>query len=92
MKIDRTFIEDLDSNPARQRFLEGMLAFTRHVGLRVVAEGIERPGQLQLLRELGVTWAQGYLLGAAGAGVTPSILRVLPVPAAVAVAASASVG
>ena len=35
---------------------------TSALGLDVVAEGIETPGQLQLLSELGCDLAQGYLL------------------------------
>jgi EAL domain-containing protein (putative c-di-GMP-specific phosphodiesterase class I) len=35
----------------------------RHLGLRVVGEGVERPEQLEVLRAVGCDAAQGYLLG-----------------------------
>jgi diguanylate cyclase (GGDEF)-like protein len=78
VKVDRAFVQDIDRDPEAQRYLEGVLAFTRHVGLRVVVEGVERQGQLDQLRRMGCTWVQGYLLGRP---VEAWALPTLPVPA-----------
>jgi len=43
--------------------LEGVMLLMRHLDLRVVGEGVERPGQLEVLREVGCDAVQGYLLG-----------------------------
>jgi diguanylate cyclase len=63
VKLDQTFIADIDTDPASRRLLEGVMLLMRHLGLRVVGEGVERPGQLEVLREVGCDAAQGYLLG-----------------------------
>lgn len=63
VKLDQTFIADIDTDPASRELLEGVMLLMRHLGLRVVGEGVERPGQLKVLREVGCDAAQGYLLG-----------------------------
>ena len=62
VKIDRSFIEQLDSDPRQVRFLRSLLRLGGDLGLQVVAEGVERPAQLDLLQELGCRLVQGYLL------------------------------
>jgi len=61
VKIDRTFVADVDHDDARARFVAGVLAFADHVGLRVVAEGVEREGERDTLTDLGCHLAQGFL-------------------------------
>ncbi|MBV9594392.1 MAG: EAL domain-containing protein [Actinobacteria bacterium] len=67
LKIDQSFIVDIDCEPTAERFAGALLALGRDLGLEVVAEGIERPEQLDVLRRLGFTMAQGYLLCRPGA-------------------------
>jgi EAL domain-containing protein (putative c-di-GMP-specific phosphodiesterase class I) len=62
LKIDRSFIDRLDTDPRQVRFLRSLLRLGTDLGLRVVAEGVERQAQLDLLRELGCRLVQGYLL------------------------------
>jgi diguanylate cyclase (GGDEF)-like protein len=61
LKIDRGFITNIDTDPAAERLVDGILALARSLRLDVVAEGIERPAQAQTLRRLGCDLAQGYL-------------------------------
>lgn len=63
VKLDQTFIADIDTDPASRRLLEGVMLLIGHLGLRVVGEGVERPEQLEVLRAVGCDAAQGYLLG-----------------------------
>ena len=44
VKIDRSFIGDLDRDESRRRFVWGVVAFAQRVGVTVVAEGVERQG------------------------------------------------
>ena len=61
VKIDRSFIADVDQDGARRRFVWGVLAFAEKVGLAVVAEGVEKEAERDALTELGCHRAQGFL-------------------------------
>ncbi len=63
VKIDKAYIADVDTDPDARRFLAAVLAFVRDLGISAVAEGVERSAQADVLRELGVVHAQGYLFG-----------------------------
>ncbi|MGY1807157.1 putative bifunctional diguanylate cyclase/phosphodiesterase [Blastococcus sp. SYSU D00669] len=63
VKIDRSFLERIDTDPPQATLLAAVLRLARDIGLPVVAEGVERPRQLEMLRELGCPLAQGFLLG-----------------------------
>jgi len=61
VKIDRSFVADVDSIDARRRFVAGVLAFADQLGLTVVAEGVEREAERDTLTDLGCHRAQGFL-------------------------------
>ncbi|HKG56931.1 MAG TPA: EAL domain-containing protein, partial [Candidatus Limnocylindrales bacterium] len=63
LKIARDFIVAPDSDPDEWAFAHAIVALGRTLGLTIVAEGIEEPGQLDRLRELGCQLGQGFLLG-----------------------------
>ena len=64
VKIDLRLIRGLDSDPARQAMIAGMVYFSRQTDCALIAEGIETEGERRALRQLGVTFGQGYLFGA----------------------------
>jgi diguanylate cyclase (GGDEF)-like protein/PAS domain S-box-containing protein len=61
LKIDRSFITNLDSDPYDATLVAAVIAIGDALGLRVVAEGVETTEELAALRELGCQYAQGYL-------------------------------
>jgi EAL domain-containing protein (putative c-di-GMP-specific phosphodiesterase class I) len=61
LKIDRSFIDGLGSDPHDSAIVDAILALARALDLAVVAEGVETEQQLQALRSLGCQAAQGYL-------------------------------
>ncbi len=63
LKIDRSFIHDLASDPDDRAIAATIIAMGHRLGLKVVAEGIETPHHLQFLREEGCDEGQGYLFG-----------------------------
>ena len=63
LKIDRVFISGLGRDEGQSRFIHAFLRFGADLGLDVIAEGVERLEQLELLREFGCQRVQGYLLG-----------------------------
>jgi EAL domain-containing protein (putative c-di-GMP-specific phosphodiesterase class I) len=67
VKLDISIIQQVDVDPSRQALVEAMLAFCARVGAVVIAEGVEEPGELVSLLELGVQFAQGWFLARPGA-------------------------
>jgi diguanylate cyclase (GGDEF)-like protein len=63
LKLDREFLAGIDETPAQARLVGGVIQLARTLGVPVIAEGIERPAQLERLLELGGHLGQGYLLG-----------------------------
>ncbi len=66
LKIDRSFIQDVSTNANDAALVEAILAIARSHGMRVVAEGIETPEQLEFLKSRGCEYFQGYMLGRPG--------------------------
>ena len=61
LKIDRSFVSDIDSNESDRIIVETIASLGRKFGLEVIAEGVENEKQLQVIRQLGITHVQGYL-------------------------------
>ena len=66
LKIDVEFIRDAVHNTASRHVIESVISLALAFGLRTVAEGVEDDATLQLLQELHIDFAQGYLLGRPG--------------------------
>ncbi len=62
LKIDRSFVSEIDSNPRDRAISEAIIAMARTMGLRVTAEGIEDEAQLSVLDTQGCHDAQGYFI------------------------------
>lgn len=60
LKIDIEFVRDITDNPASRHVVSAVVALARAFSLQTVAEGVEDAPTLDLLRELGVDFAQGY--------------------------------
>ena len=61
LKIDRSFVENLENIPHNKKIVEATINLAHTLGLEVVAEGIETPEQLTILKNLGCDYGQGYL-------------------------------
>src|SRR5450631_124841 len=62
LKVDRSFVSGQASGAPSVPMLEGILGLASKLSLAVIAEGIEEPDQLDLLRKLGCEMGQGFLL------------------------------
>jgi EAL domain-containing protein (putative c-di-GMP-specific phosphodiesterase class I) len=60
LKIDRSFVARL-GDPRADALVRGLVAISRELGMRTVAEGVETEQQAQILEHYGVQRAQGYL-------------------------------
>jgi len=61
VKIDKTFVQDMEGDMANRALVEAILAMAHSLGLSVVAEGVEALGQANLLQERSCELAQGFL-------------------------------
>ncbi|HSL38313.1 MAG TPA: EAL domain-containing protein, partial [Arthrobacter sp.] len=66
LKIDRSFLAGDAADGPSAALLEGILGLAHKLHLDAIAEGIEDPAQLALLRGLGCRLGQGYLLSRPG--------------------------
>ncbi len=62
LKIDQSFIRDLVDNEDDQAIVRTIISLARSMGLRTIAEGVETPALLAMLRRFGCDAIQGYLL------------------------------
>ena len=62
VKIDRSFVQYLGTGGRRDRMSESLVRFCLSLGVHVVAEGIERPQHVAVLRRLGCPFGQGFLM------------------------------
>lgn len=60
LKIDQSFVSDLSAEGDHSAIVRTILSVAQHLGLKVVAEGVETPEQVRLLDELGCHVHQGY--------------------------------
>ncbi len=63
LKLDRSLVAGIDTDPLRSSLGEAMVGFAEYIGAVVIAQGIETPAELAAVRGLGVAAGQGYLLG-----------------------------
>ena len=87
LKLDQAFIADIERDERGATLLGGVLDLGDRLGLDVVAEGVETPGQLRMLQEMGCRYLQGWLFGrpvdaaelpAVLAGFDPAVLDAVP--------------
>jgi EAL domain-containing protein (putative c-di-GMP-specific phosphodiesterase class I) len=66
IKLDRSLIATIDSDPARRALALSLAQFATRIGSDLVAEGVERSAEMTACYESGIRYAQGYLLGRPG--------------------------
>jgi EAL domain-containing protein (putative c-di-GMP-specific phosphodiesterase class I) len=65
LKVDQTFVRDLESNPRHRAIVRTIIGFAKDLGLLLTAEGIETEGQRAMLQALGCQYGQGFLFAPA---------------------------
>ena len=71
LKIDQSFVRGVTTSSEDAAITSATIAMARQLGLRVVAEGVEEPGQMDFLCRHGCTEYQGFLFSPA---VPPEVL------------------
>ena len=62
LKIDRTFITNMASDGRSRKIVKTIVNLAQELGMSILAEGIEAPEEIEVLRELGCGYGQGFLL------------------------------
>lgn len=63
LKLDRSFVVDMDTNTTHGQIVRAVIGLGHALGLGVIAEGVDRAAQRDLLRAEGCDEAQGFLFG-----------------------------
>lgn len=63
LKVDRSFVHDMESATVRSTLIPEIVAIGRAAGAAVIAEGIENEKQRRAILAMGVEFGQGYLFG-----------------------------
>ena len=77
LKIDQTFVRDLAPHGNAHAVIRAIVTLADALGIETLAEGVEEPAQLAVLREEGCQQIQGYLLSRpiVGGEVAPFIIN-----------------
>jgi diguanylate cyclase (GGDEF)-like protein/PAS domain S-box-containing protein len=63
LKIDGNFVQNVANDPIDRSMVEAIVQIGRAIGIETVAERVETPAVLDTLRQIGVGYAQGFLVG-----------------------------
>ena len=63
VKADKHFVTGIADDPIKTQFLKAIVQIAESCGSQIIAEGIESEADFRLVRELGVAFGQGYLIG-----------------------------
>jgi len=63
LKIDKSFIDALNSDPRALPLIDGIITIAHRLGLQVVAEGVETEEQMEALTSVGCDLVQGFFIG-----------------------------
>ncbi|MDR7285506.1 diguanylate cyclase (GGDEF)-like protein [Pseudomonas corrugata] len=63
LKIDGAYIRSIDVQPDKRLFIDAIFRATNSIDLPLIAEMVETPGELEVIRELGLFGVMGRLIG-----------------------------
>ena len=76
LKFDMQLVRDIDNSHVKREMARALKAFADKIESKIIAEGIERDGERQVIVDLGIDFGQGFLLG------RPAELSTFPLSAA----------
>ncbi|MGB3313206.1 MAG: phosphodiesterase, partial [Albidovulum sp.] len=62
IKIDRSYVTQVDTDPSQQRMVAAVLSMADRLGLQTLAEGVETIGEHAMLSQLGCSHVQGFVI------------------------------
>lgn len=73
VKLDMSFIRDIHRSAVRFTIVKGFVTICDELRIKVIAEGVEAPEEVDVLRRLGVRLFQGFLFARPGTAVLPDV-------------------
>jgi diguanylate cyclase (GGDEF)-like protein len=61
LKIDRSLVTEIEHSKPHRKIVQGIVKLAHHLGMEVVAEGVETAGQADVLRRMQCDAIQGYV-------------------------------
>lgn len=77
IKVDRSIVHGAQGSRVRSVLLEAIVSMAQRLGATVIAEGLERPEDVNFVRDMGISYAQGYYFAQPQAATSP---QVAPLP------------
>ncbi len=62
VKLDMSMVREIDTSFVKQQILRAFRSMAEKIDARLIAEGIETRGELQMVRDIGADFVQGHLL------------------------------
>jgi len=62
LKIDRSLIQGVNADPIKWALLETFVTFSKRIGCRIIAEGVETAEEMRTVVQLGVDYVQGFFV------------------------------
>ena len=75
VKIDRSFVAKICTDHQDRLIVQALIAMGNNLNIEVIAEGVETEEQRRLLLQMGCTYGQGYLFGAADTACRAKLLK-----------------
>jgi EAL domain-containing protein (putative c-di-GMP-specific phosphodiesterase class I) len=63
LKIDKTFIDGMNSSEKSKQYVAAIISLGHIMGYKVISEGVEENDQLEVLKQIGCDFVQGYIWG-----------------------------
>ena len=62
LKVDRSLIKGVNADPIKWALLETFVTFSKRIGCRIIAEGVETAEEMRTVVQLGVDYVQGFFV------------------------------
>lgn len=80
LKVDRSLIAGVNADPIKWALLETFVTFSKRIGCRIIAEGVETEAEMRTVVQLGVDYIQGFFVAKPSftrASINPAVMEIL---------------
>jgi len=80
LKIDRSLIQGVNADPIKWALLETFVSFSKRIGCRIIAEGVETAEEMRTVVQLGVDYVQGFFVARPTferSSINPAVMEIL---------------